>query len=712
MFLSKIWFFLVAVAATLGVGAALTMPRPAERKVLEAEDDRLARARWGTEMLLRENTYDWVGLASDFARLPAPPGQPRLKLDVVLDEASKAESISDALFATARDTLQYINSQVSSPKKPEYVIALDKWGRVVAAVGDSDKKPGDRLEGYFLVRDALRGYQRDDLWFENGKLYRVAAAPVIERQRMDYAGAIVIGDEVDSTLAKDLEDRVGAHVAFFVAGEPVVMSSATGLTRDIQAHYDKLGEELDKKDDKGRPIPPGPFTVSAGEQSFRVRIMRLPGEAGAQRGFYAVYTERPKGVGVLGTLREVTKDDISFGHFPWIPLGIGFLVAVVAGMLFMWMESDRPIKRLLEDAVSLGQGELQELTEEKHRGKYSSVARSVNIALKKLDREAKAARKEAGAVSAPMENGSSGPATITRRLPSRPAAGSPGDASPFSPPPPSDFSLGVAPSAIGSGGFEPGMAPVPTPTSGLFDLPPPPPPSLPPPISSRRPQSVPPILGTEGALPVASARATLGRGGVAAVMPPGGMSSTSPESLLPPPLPPSVPLPSGGPPPPVPPPSGSAAVRSGPTPPPPRATTTLPITELPSLDDDLMTSALDDPLSSPSPGPVAVQAVLRPTGAARADFGGATVVAGPSDDLLRQSAEEDAEVAYFRQVFDEFVQLKRKCGENTEGLTYEKFEGKLRQNREQLITKYNCKAVKFQVYVKDGKAALKATPVK
>jgi hypothetical protein len=26
--------------------------------------------------------------------------------------------------------------------------------------------------------------------------------------------------------------------------------------------------------------------------------------------------------------------------------------------------------------------------------------------------------------------------------------------------------------------------------------------------------------------------------------------------------------------------------------------------------------------------------------------------------------------------------------------------------------KYNCKSVKFQVYVKDGKAALKATPVK
>jgi len=46
------------------------------------------------------------------------------------------------------------------------------------------------------------------------------------------------------------------------------------------------------------------------------------------------------------------------------------------------------------------------------------------------------------------------------------------------------------------------------------------------------------------------------------------------------------------------------------------------------------------------------------------------------------------------------------------GLTYDKFSGKLRANRDQLVAKYACKAVKFQVYVKDGKAGAQATPVK
>jgi hypothetical protein len=72
----------------------------------------------------------------------------------------------------------------------------------------------------------------------------------------------------------------------------------------------------------------------------------------------------------------------------------------------------------------------------------------------------------------------------------------------------------------------------------------------------------------------------------------------------------------------------------------------------------------------------------------------------------------DGEEAYFRQVYDEFIELKKKCGESIESLTFEKFAVKLEQNRDQLIAKYACKAVRFQVYVKDGKAALKATPIR
>jgi hypothetical protein len=68
--------------------------------------------------------------------------------------------------------------------------------------------------------------------------------------------------------------------------------------------------------------------------------------------------------------------------------------------------------------------------------------------------------------------------------------------------------------------------------------------------------------------------------------------------------------------------------------------------------------------------------------------------------------------AYFKQVYDQFVSVKKSCGENTAGLTYQKFSEKLVKNRDDLMSKTGCREVRFTVYVKDGKAALKATPVK
>jgi len=109
----------------------------------------------------------------------------------------------------------------------------------------------------------------------------------------------------------------------------------------------------------------------------------------------------------------------------------------------------------------------------------------------------------------------------------------------------------------------------------------------------------------------------------------------------------------------------------------------------------------------------------------------ATRVQEIPEELLRASARPEAELPppvprpssvalgvapndeqHFREVFREFLATREKCGEAADGLTYDRFAQKLRKNRDQLIEKYNCRTVRFQVYVKEGKAALKATPIK
>lgn len=79
-------------------------------------------------------------------------------------------------------------------------------------------------------------------------------------------------------------------------------------------------------------------------------------------------------------------------------------------------------------------------------------------------------------------------------------------------------------------------------------------------------------------------------------------------------------------------------------------------------------------------------------------------------ELLESPADPDED--HFREVFEEFVATRKKCGEAPDGLTLDKFIARLKKNREQLVAKYACKTVRFQVYVKDGKAAVKAAPVR
>jgi hypothetical protein len=82
-----------------------------------------------------------------------------------------------------------------------------------------------------------------------------------------------------------------------------------------------------------------------------------------------------------------------------------------------------------------------------------------------------------------------------------------------------------------------------------------------------------------------------------------------------------------------------------------------------------------------------------------------------ADEGLAQLSPEE-EDRYFHEIYDEFIKLKKQLGEATEQLTFERFLVTLKKNRDTLMARYDCKRVKFQVYEKDRKASLKATPIK
>jgi hypothetical protein len=153
---------------------------------------------------------------------------------------------------------------------------------------------------------------------------------------------------------------------------------------------------------------------------------------------------------------------------------------------------------------------------------------------------------------------------------------------------------------------------------------------------------------------------------------------------------------------------GAPAVAPAPTPP-PAAGAPPPAAGLSAT----VASAPANKAPPPFPAPSAPGAMA--TKDQKADEEEHTMVAQPSADLLAATGGGAAvadPAAEWHQVYEEFLKTKRECGEPTDGLTFEKFQQTLKKNRDALIQRHGCKRVKFSVYVKEGRASLKATPVR
>ena len=164
MFWSKIWFFLIALAAAVALTIALVLPRPAQRTLVRGEATRLATACSVIHILLADDARNRVELAGSFARSP--------EIMNALDAASGVDNIEDARMKQVRDVGETVMKNIRGARQPDFAMLIDKRGRVVARVRLDDKNFGDIAAGRPLIDDALAGYLRDDLWAQNGTIER------------------------------------------------------------------------------------------------------------------------------------------------------------------------------------------------------------------------------------------------------------------------------------------------------------------------------------------------------------------------------------------------------------------------------------------------------------------------------------------------------------------------------------------------------------
>jgi Double sensory domain of two-component sensor kinase len=323
MLLTRIWFVVLAVAATLGLSTALLARGMFNREEIADVDELLRRDRFAVESLLKLDARARIDALAPIAADGAVREGVRAKKDKAL-----------------KDRLRTMNQQLEE-LRADMLIAVDADGSIVAQEGRSPARAGSGLGKIPLVERALAGFLGDDVWVYDEGVYRMAARPVVDRGV--YVGAVIHGQKLDATLAQRLSERLsGASVGFFwsdrvvasftpsdVKGAPTQTELMPALTTALTDERLKRGERTEpfELDGRGRAV----FSLVAGAAS----------SAGVGYAIARPYATLATPAAIFD---RATKDDIK--ALPQPALGAALVGLVLIAMLIVWLEHDRPLGQL------------------------------------------------------------------------------------------------------------------------------------------------------------------------------------------------------------------------------------------------------------------------------------------------------------------------------------------------------------------------------
>ncbi len=563
--------------------------------------------------------------------------------------ASNAEQIDERRAASVREIGNRLIG-LAKGDAPDFAMMIDLRGRVVGRVKRDEKEFGDLASGRPLVDDALAGLVRDDLWILDNTLYLVAASPVMGRDPIEYTGAVVLGHRMTAELARSFTEW------------------SRGDKNNKQFHVDLgvyLGADL-VASTTPVAMDTAPMvkavTGLAGKDISGDCALNQPINLKAGKEDYTAVVARMPG--------EAQVRQAYFTVYIQRPSELGLIGSTMAIRKsdlspdsFPWVFVSVGFVVALLIGIGL-------MALESDRPLRRLVADAGKLAKGDIDRLSEL--DHPGRYGSVARN-----VNIQIDRVARAAKTAKQDL---------DQLLGPAPQgSLGTIDLLAGMAapssPAPAPSEFRFSD------SQQRAAASSRDQGISLDLGRGADSPAQGSRSP----GL-----PGAPPARPKPALV---TPPSMPA---QPPPPIP--------ARAPTPPP------MPVAQPPSmsqvsapvmrLDDDILGGgALGAParaVSGPVSGGVSAPVTFAPSGPSSASAAMHSAAAG-----MDTSSE-----AYFRDVYAQFMTAKQSCGESTAGVTFEKFADKLRRNREELITRTGCREVSFTVYIKDGKAALKASPVR
>jgi hypothetical protein len=292
-----------------------------------------------------------------------------------LAEASKSEtSLKSGLRDKVTDALKRVNATIPKDQAFDAVFAIDQHGRVVGHLGYEQASGMDDFElgGYPVVADALHGYIRDDTLVLD-RMYRVVARPVEHIAGAMPAGAIVGARIIDDRFARELSERTGAAIAFYVNGQRVASGSPEGFDR---AQLDQIVGDLKYLDQDKDYQEKGRSQVRVVGKMLGVQYAKLPGEAWALGAGYVV-ARLPSSVdSPFGFFQKADDKDKAQANVLLAVLVA--LLGAVFGLGLSFLEHTRPLLIFKKEAHRLAKGEADQMQPSRFRGVYRKIASDLN----------------------------------------------------------------------------------------------------------------------------------------------------------------------------------------------------------------------------------------------------------------------------------------------------------------------------------------------
>jgi hypothetical protein len=686
----------LALLLALGLGAlaylVTTTRSSLDATVTSSAADRgraaleLAAARWPAHMAAEVDRI----AAVDFSK---PIGT---HLSTMADgDASEADKTA------ARAAIPTALTELAKTTGADRLLVTDVAGTVIARAEDP-ATAGDSMAGYPPVRDALAGAITDDVWVVRKKVWHVVGVPVLDVG--EIMGAVLWTHELGTA---DLDAAfAGADVAAALYhqppdGPPVVTAAMKGAgdAKEVTAMLLQSAADLTAARKDG-PKLHAPMELEAGGKTAPAALLPLPGQAGEAYGAGLLVLAPAAAAPAEGALD--LEDTTAMGL-----LG-GAALALLLALLLPFVDA-RSVRRQIDEAhaaaaslaaaagrgaglglgvgSSGGSGPLGAAREPRPASALAAVTPAVAAAAAAGSFSSSSSSSSSSLSSAPELGRSPGGLSAAAKPAGAGSATNPPPPMPepilaSSEPPGSLTNTVVEPPARGAGRSLLG-GPTPSPASDHALTPHPPPP---PPASSAGRAGPAPRSPLAAATADDAARHG-GKPGVhrATILGPAGVSFSPLSEPLPPTARAAAPDPFA---------AKTMAYDSSAPPQPDPEEMVGDRTVVSSVSEVLARASTDgSSLGGRSPGE---ELGLRGGG------GGAGMSAAD------EAREEDL---HYREVYQQFMAIKQRCGEPMD-LTYDRFLDRLHSTKKSLLERYQCRTVRFSPYVKAGKAALKATPVK